>query len=131
MFYHMEEKIVSPNSFLLDAFLLSSEINIEDISNCQDPPNFDWISSEDPNQGYVTMEFATLMQPSIPKVEAHAFNESTMSEYCMFAQAVPFLPTIEGFDADLIWKLNKVMVTNLMDHVLGLSCMLTMCYGAN
>ena len=80
MFYHMEEKIVSPNSSLLDAFLLSSEINIEDISNCQDPPNFDWISTEDPNYRYVKVEFTAPWPPNIPKVEAHASNKSAMHE---------------------------------------------------
>jgi len=38
--------------------------------------------------------------PSIPKVEAHASKESTMSDYYMFAQAVLSLPPVEGFDID-------------------------------
>ena len=49
----MEEKAVSLNSSLLDEFLPSSEIDMEDILNCQGPPNFDWISTGDPDQGYV------------------------------------------------------------------------------
>ena len=66
--------------------------------NFQDPPDFDWISTEDPNQGYVKVAFAAHMPRSIPKVETS--NEFTMSEYCRFAQAVLSLPPIEGFDAD-------------------------------
>ena len=49
MFCHMEEKMVSLNSSLLDAFLPSPEIDMEDVLNCQDPPNFNWISTKDPN----------------------------------------------------------------------------------
>ena len=41
MFCHMEEKVVYPNSSLLDEFFPSAEIDMEDILNCQDPPDFD------------------------------------------------------------------------------------------
>jgi len=45
---HMEEKAVSPNSSLLDEFFPSPKFDIEDILNCQDPLDFDCISTEDP-----------------------------------------------------------------------------------
>ena len=41
MFCHMEEKVVSPNSYLLDEFRSSSEIDKEDVLSCQDPPDID------------------------------------------------------------------------------------------
>ena len=41
MFCHIEEKVVSPNSFLLNAFPPSPAIGMEDVLNCQDPPDFD------------------------------------------------------------------------------------------
>jgi len=100
MFYHKEEKVVSPNSYLLDEFSPSSEIDLEGILNYQDPPDFDWISIEDFDQRYVKVEFATPMLPDIPNIEAHASNEYAMSDYCTFAQAVLSLPPMEGFDAD-------------------------------
>ena len=46
------------------------------------------------------MEFVVLALPSIPKVEVYASNESTMSDYCRFAQAVLSLPPMERFDAN-------------------------------
>jgi len=94
MFFHVKEKVVSPNSSLLDAFPPSPEIHIEDTLNCQDPPDFNWIFTENPDQGYVKVEFAAPMPPSILEVEAHASNESTMSDYCRFAQAVLSLPSM-------------------------------------
>ena len=45
MFYHTQEDVISPSSFLLNALPLSFEIDIEDVLNCEDPPNFDWIST--------------------------------------------------------------------------------------
>ena len=98
---HMEEKAVSPNSSLLDEFSPSFEIDIEDIQNCQNPPTVNWISTEDPDQGYVKMEFAAHMPPSIPKVQVHSSNESTVSVYCRFVQAVLSLRPMEGFDFDM------------------------------
>jgi len=53
------------------------------------------------------VEFATLMPPNIPKVEAYAFNESTMSDYCMFAQVVLSLHLMEGFDADFDLRVEQ------------------------
>ena len=46
------------------------------------------------------MEFAAPTLRSIPKVKAHASNESTISDYCMFAQVVLSLPRMEGVDID-------------------------------
>jgi len=53
VFCHMNEKVVSPNSSVLDEFPPSSEIDMEDVLNCEKPPDFNWISHEDPNQKYV------------------------------------------------------------------------------
>jgi len=92
MFCHMEEKVVSPNSSILDVFPPLPENGMEDILNCEDPSDFDWISTEYPNQRYVKVEFTAPMPPSIPKVEAHTSNESAMSDYCRFAQAALSLP---------------------------------------
>jgi len=49
MLCHVQEKVISPNSSLLNAFPPSTEISMEDVLNCQDPPNFNWISTKDPN----------------------------------------------------------------------------------
>jgi len=46
------------------------------------------------------VEFATPTPPSIPEVEAYASNESSMSDYCRFAQLVRSLPRMEGVDLD-------------------------------
>jgi len=45
----MEDKIVSPNSFLSDVVPLSSEIEMENDWGCLHPFDFDWISTEDPD----------------------------------------------------------------------------------
>ena len=58
---------------------------MEDGWSCLDPSWSDWISTEDPDQGYVKVEFAAPMPPTIPEVEAYASNESFMSDYCRFA----------------------------------------------
>ena len=100
MFCHMKEKVVSPNSSLLDEFPPSPEIEMEDVLDCDNPPNFDWISTKDPNQKYVILEFAASMPSNMPKVEAYASNESAMSDYCRFAQAILSLPLIEELYAD-------------------------------
>ena len=81
----MQEKAFPPHSSLSDTFPLSPEIDIEDVLNRQDTPDFGWISTEDPNQRYVKVEFATPRLHSIPKVRAYASNEFTMSDYCKFA----------------------------------------------
>ena len=70
MFCFMNERVVSPNSSQSDAFALFPEIDMEDGLDCQDPSDFDWMSTEDPNQGYMKVKFAASTPPSIPKVEA-------------------------------------------------------------
>jgi len=57
---------------------------MEDDWGCPDPSDFDWLSTKDPDQGYVKMEFAAPTPPSIPEVEIYASNESSMSDYCRF-----------------------------------------------
>ena len=91
----MNEKVVSPNSSLFDLFPLSLKIKIDDGGSYSDR-----ISSKDPDQGYVKVEFAAPTPPSIPEVEAYASNESFMSDYCMFTQVVLYLPPIEGVHLD-------------------------------
>jgi len=66
----------------------------------KDSLDSDWISYEDPNQGYVKVEFAAPMPPNKPKVEALVSNESSMSDHCRFAQTVLSMPPVEGFNAD-------------------------------
>ena len=48
---------------------------MEDVLNCEDPPDSDWISYEDSDQRYVKVEFATLIPPNTPKVEVPVPNE--------------------------------------------------------
>ena len=100
MFCHMEEKVICPNSSLLDKFPPSPEIDMEGILNCEAPPDFHWSSIEDPNQRYVKVGFTTHMAPNMPKVEAHACNESAISDYYRFAEAILSFAPIEGFDVD-------------------------------
>ena len=45
----MEDKIVSPNSFLSNVVLLSPEIEMEDDWGCFEPSDFDWVSTKDPD----------------------------------------------------------------------------------
>ena len=92
--------MVSPNSSLLHKFPPSLEIDMEDILNCGDPPDFDWISHEDPNQRYVKVEFAAPTPPNMANVDVHASNEFALSNYCRFAQAIHSLPPMKGFNAD-------------------------------
>ena len=99
MFCSMDEKVIFPNSSVSDAFPLSPEIDMEDVLNCQDPSDFDRISTKDPDQG-VKVEFASPTSPSVPKVEADASNESPMSCYCRFTQVIFSLPPMEGVDLD-------------------------------
>jgi len=47
MFCLQKEKVVSPNSSLLDDFSPSLKIDMEDVLECEDPPALDWISHED------------------------------------------------------------------------------------
>ena len=83
--------MVSLNSSLLDALPFSTEIDVEDVLNCEDPSDLNQISHESPNQRYVKVEFTAPMPPNMPKVKAHVSNESSMSDYCRFAQVVPSL----------------------------------------
>ena len=80
MFCFMNEKIISPNSFLSDVLPISPEIEVEDDQSCHRPSNSDWILTEDPDQSYVKVEFATLTPPSILEVETYASNESSTSD---------------------------------------------------
>jgi len=85
MFCHTKEEVISPNSCLLDALPLSPETNMENVLNCDDPPNFEWISYKDSDQRYVKVEFPAPMPPNMPEVEVLLPNESSMNNYCMFA----------------------------------------------
>jgi len=71
---------------------------MEDDWGCPDPSDFDWVSTEDSDQGYVKVEFAAPTPPSIPKGEAYTSNESSLSDYYRVAQLVLILPHIEGVD---------------------------------
>jgi len=42
------------------------EIDMEDILNCEDPPDFDWISIKHPSKKYVKMEFSVPLLPNLP-----------------------------------------------------------------
>ena len=66
MFSHRKDDIVSPYSAILDALPFFPEIDMNDILNYDDPPDFDCISYEDPNQGYVKVEFSVPMPPNKP-----------------------------------------------------------------
>jgi len=100
VFCHRKEDVVFPSSSLLDALVLSLEIDIEDVFNCDDPPDSDWISYKDPDQRYVKVEFPAPMPPNMPKVEVYISNEYFMSNYYRFTQDVLSMPPMEGFDAD-------------------------------
>ena len=104
----MDEKVVSPNYLLSNVLPLSSEIEMEDGWSCPGPSNSDWISTEDPGQLYVKVEFAAPTPPSITKVKAYASNESSMSNYCRFAQVVLSLPHSEGVDLDFDLRIEYV-----------------------
>jgi len=93
-------KTISPCSSLLDALSLSPEIDIEDVLNCDDPPNSDWISDKDPDQQYARVEFPASKPPNMPAVEVPMPNESSMSNNCRFTQVVFSMPPMEGFDVD-------------------------------
>jgi len=65
---------------------------MEDVWNCEDPPDSEWISYEDPDQGYVGMEFAAPIPPNNPKVVAPISNESSMSDYCRLHKLLSLCP---------------------------------------
>ena len=129
VFCHLKEDVVSPSSSLLDALPLSPEIDMEDVLNCEDLPDFDWISYEDPDRKYVNVEFAAPMPPNTPEVEVPILNNSSMSDNCRFTQVVLFMPPIEDLMQILIWGLNKFIVTHLIDHECALFCSQIMYYG--
>jgi len=56
------------------------------------------------------VEFPTPTPPSIPEIEAYAYNESSISDYCRFPQVVLSLPPIEGvhleFDLGIEYDVN-------------------------
>jgi len=131
MFCYIEEKVVSPNSLLLGGFPLSSKINMEDVLNCQGPPDFDWISNEDPDEGYVKVEFVAPTPPSTPEIEAHASNESTMSDYYKFAQVVLSLPAMQGVDAGFDLGIEQGDSSQSGEPCTQFVCILTIRYGIN
>ena len=53
-----------------------------------------------PTKGNVKVEFALPMPPNTPEVKVPMPNESSISDYCIFAQAVLSMPPMEGFDAE-------------------------------
>ena len=69
------------------------------------------------------------MPHNMPKVEAHASNESAISNYCRFAQVVLSLLPMEGFDADFDLGVKQGKVVSLMDYISSLSSMLIVHYG--
>ena len=85
VFSHPKKDMVSPHYSILDALPLSHEYDMEDGLHNEDPPYSEWISYEDPDQGYVRVEFSAPMPPNKPEVEAPVSNDSSMSEYCRFA----------------------------------------------
>jgi len=58
---------------------------MEDVLYDEDVRDSKWISYENPDQGYVRVEFAAPMPPSKPEVEAPVSNNSLISEYFRFA----------------------------------------------
>jgi len=113
MFYFMDEIVVSPNSSQSDAFPLSPEIYMEDVLNCQDSPEFDWISTKDLDQGYIKIEFTTPTPPSVPEVEAYASNESPMSDYYRFTEVVLAWRPIEGVDVDFDLGIDMMILATV------------------
>jgi len=74
----------------------------------EDPPNSEWISYEDPDQGYVRVEFSAPMPSNKPEVEAPISNDSSLSEYCSFARVCHYMPQLEGFDVDFHVGIKQV-----------------------
>jgi len=102
--------------------------NMEDGLDCQGPFDFNWISTEDSGQGYAKVEFSAPTPPS--KVEAYASNESPMSNYYRFMQMVLSFPPMEGVDLDFDIGIENVMiVVSLMDHTIGMFCIVIIHYG--
>ena len=114
--------MVSPSSSLLDALPLFPEIMMEDVLNCDNPPDSDWISYKDPDQLYVKVEFPAPMPPNTPKVKVPVPNKSSMSNYCRFVQAVLSMSPVKDLMPILIWGLNKLIVTRQTGHKCALFC---------
>jgi len=85
VFCHTKEDVVSPSSSLLDALPLFPEIDMKDVLDCEDPPDFNWISNGDPDQRYVKVEFPAPMPPNMPEVKVLVPNESSIGDYYRFA----------------------------------------------
>ena len=103
---------------------------MEDGWSCPDLSESDQISTEDSDQGYAKVEFATPMQPSIPEVEVYTSNESYMSGYYKFTQVVLSYLVWKELIQVLILELNMMIMARLMGHAIDLSCMLIIRYGA-
>jgi len=58
---------------------------VEDVLYDEDPPDFEWISYEALDQGYIRVEFSAPISPSKPEVEAPVSNDYSISEYCRLA----------------------------------------------
>ena len=112
MFSHRKEDAVSPHSSILDVLPLSPQYDMEYVLHDEDPPDSKRISYEDPDQGYVKVEFYPLMPPNKPKVEAPVSNDSSLSEYCRFARVVHSMPPLKGFDADFDVGAEQVDVSS-------------------
>ena len=59
------------------------------------------------------------MPPYKPKVEAPVSNDSSISEYCKFAQVVHSMPPLEGFDADFdvgVEQVDDSLSDGLREH---------------
>ena len=76
MFSSRKEDMVSPHSSILDTLPLSLMFDMEDVWKYEDPPDSNWMSYENPDQGYFKGEFAIYIPPNKPEVEAPIFNES-------------------------------------------------------
>ena len=92
VFSHRKGDAVSPHSSILNALPLSPEYDIEDVLYNEDPSYFERISYEDPDQGYVRVEFSTPMPPNKPEVETPISNDSSISEYCRFTGVIHSMP---------------------------------------
>ena len=100
MFSHKKEDAVSSHSSILNALPLSPDYDMEDVLYDEDPPDSEWISYEDPDQGYVRVEFFAPMPPNKHEVEAPVSNDYSISEYYRFAQVVHSMAPLEGYNVD-------------------------------
>ena len=78
------------------------------VLNCEDPSDSYWISYKDPDQRYVSVEFAAAMPPNTFEVKVPIPNESSMSNYYRFTQAVFSMLSLEGCDRDFDLGVEKV-----------------------